>query len=237
MPVQSPQKGLFQIKEKCSDRSDSSLPDFISFEMPKLQPSLEAVSSTSRWRDFWAKDTKANPSLYKLAEEAQSNKEFRHNLEKTLTLKEQQFIETADLDSLTRVLSDALNQGTRSQERHAELQQTIAKLGKSTVTFANNFSSFLQAYSGIVEIMQGADQQFGGAAYSVLSLLLVVGVNKQRKEEHIDKALLDLQREFSRANSLREVHSSDSMKIYITNVYKLGIEFAREVTLYYSRPT
>ena len=113
-------------------------------------------------------------SLYKLAEEAQSNKEFRHNLEKTLTVKEQQFIETADLDSLTRVLSDALNQGTRSQERHAELQQTIAKLGKSTVTFANNFSSFLQAYSGIVEIMQGADQQFGGAAYSVLSLLLVV---------------------------------------------------------------
>ena len=62
-------------------------------------------------------------------------------------------------------------------------------------------------------------------------------MNKQRKEEHIDKALLILQREFSRAKMLQEVHSSDSMKMYIADAYKLGIEFAREVTLYYSRPT
>ena len=62
-------------------------------------------------------------------------------------------------------------------------------------------------------------------------------MNKQRKEDHIDAALLQLQREFSRANLLREIHSSDSMKIYIAEAYRLGIEFAREVTLYYSRPT
>ena len=36
---------------------------------------------------------------------------------------------------------------------------------------------------------------------------------------------------------LREVHSSDSMKTYIAEAYKLGIEFAREVTVYYSRST
>lgn len=60
-------------------------------------------------------------------------------------------------------------------------------------------------------------------------------MNKQRKEEHIDKALLDLQREFSRTKTLQEVHSSESMKMYIADAYKLGIEFAREVTLYYSR--
>lgn len=60
-------------------------------------------------------------------------------------------------------------------------------------------------------------------------------MNKQRKEEHIDKALLDLQREFSRTKMLQEVHSSESMKTYIADAYKLGIEFSREVTLYYSR--
>ena len=34
---------------------------------------------------------------------------------------------------------------------------------------------------------------------------------------------------------LQGVHSSESMKTYIADAYKLGIEFAREVTLYYSR--
>lgn len=36
---------------------------------------------------------------------------------------------------------------------------------------------------------------------------------------------------------LQEVHSSDSMKTYIANAYKLGIVYSREVTLYCSRPT
>ena len=62
-------------------------------------------------------------------------------------------------------------------------------------------------------------------------------MNKQRKEEHIDAALLVLQREFSRAKLLREIHGSDTMKTCIADAYRLGIEFAREVTLYYSRST
>ena len=62
-------------------------------------------------------------------------------------------------------------------------------------------------------------------------------MNKQKKEDHIDAALLVLQREFSRANLLREIHRSDSMKEYIARAYKLGIDFTREVTIYYSRPT
>lgn len=36
---------------------------------------------------------------------------------------------------------------------------------------------------------------------------------------------------------LQEVHSSDSLKGYIANAYKLGIGSSREVTLYYSRST
>ena len=62
-------------------------------------------------------------------------------------------------------------------------------------------------------------------------------MNKQRKEEHIDAALLVLQREFSRAKLLREIHSSDTMKTCIADAYRLGIDFARDVTLYYSRST
>lgn len=80
-------------------------------------------------------------------------------------------METADADSLNRQIKEAIEH----RNEHAQNQQTIKKVGKATVAFANNFSSFLQAYSGIVEIMQGADQQYGGVAYSALSLLLIVG--------------------------------------------------------------
>ena len=125
-------------------------------------------------------------SSYKIANEAQSNQEFRRRATKEITVKGQQFVETADLDSLTRLLSDGLNEATGGQEKHAHNQQIMGKVGKTTIAFANNFSSFLQAYSGIVEIMQGADQQYGGVAYSTLSLLLIVRVSSEIKVPLID---------------------------------------------------
>ena len=36
------------------------------------------------------------------------------------------------------------------------------------------FADFLEAYSGIVEIVKQADSQYGGLAYSTVSLLLLV---------------------------------------------------------------
>lgn len=62
-------------------------------------------------------------------------------------------------------------------------------------------------------------------------------MNKQQKEDHIDSALLTLQREYARLELLRDVHSSDTMKRAIADAYSSCIEFAEEVTLYYSRPT
>lgn len=112
---------------------------------------------------------------YKIANEARPTQELK-NIEKTITVEEQEFIKTADMDSLTRLLSDRLNEAEGRQEKHAHNQHSIGKIGKAAVAFANHFSSFLQAYSGIIEIMEGADQQYGGVAYSALSLLLIVGV-------------------------------------------------------------
>ena len=41
-------------------------------------------------------------------------------------------------------------------------------------SFMTRFADFLEAYSGIVEIVKQADSQYGGLAYSTLSLLLLV---------------------------------------------------------------
>jgi hypothetical protein len=94
-------------------------------------------------------------------------------MEGKVTIKEHQFAQFADAKALEDLLSDCLD----AQKHRGETQRTpsmMKKVGKKTVVFANNFSSFLQAYSGIVEIMKGTDQQYGGLAYSTLSLLLIV---------------------------------------------------------------
>jgi hypothetical protein len=38
------------------------------------------------------------------------------------------------------------------------------------------FSNFLTSYSGIVEVVKGVDNNYGGIAYGTLSVLLAVGI-------------------------------------------------------------
>ena len=48
------------------------------------------------------------------------------------------------------------------------------KASRHVQSFATKFSAFLESYSGIVEIVKGADQQYGGLAYGTLSMFLIV---------------------------------------------------------------
>ena len=97
-------------------------------------------------------------------------KVFRHELRKEITSEGLDFSERANEKTIQDILRYSLD-GTKVQQGEHTL---IRKVGKKTVVFANNFANFLQAYSGVVEIMKGADQQYGGLAYGTLSLLLVV---------------------------------------------------------------
>ena len=95
-------------------------------------------------------------------------------MEKRITREEEHSLENADVGSIRTLLLDCLGDAQGQQEQHHNSQKIIRKVGKQTVVFASNFSSFLHAYSGIIEIMKGADEQYGGVAYSTLSLLLIV---------------------------------------------------------------
>ena len=50
------------------------------------------------------------------------------------------------------------------------------KVAASFQTFALTFSQFLRAYSGIVDVLEGADSQFGNVAFAALSLLFAVSI-------------------------------------------------------------
>ena len=108
-------------------------------------------------------------------------------MKKRITAEEQHIVDTADADLLEQLVSDSLGQAVKNREKHAHNRHPIRKAGKATVTFANNFSGYLQAYQGIIEIMQGADQQYGGVAYSALSLLLIVGIFPSSEDMLADK--------------------------------------------------
>ena len=59
----------------------------------------------------------------------------------------------------------------------AKRKKGLRKLPTLLQTFMTRFAEFLEAYSGIVEIIKQADNQYGGLAYSTVSLLLLVGAD------------------------------------------------------------
>jgi hypothetical protein len=72
-----------------------------------------------------------------------------------------------------------------SRKTWARRRKTGArKLGASAQSFLSNASAFIASYSGIVELVKAADQQYGGLAYGTLSLFLSVRTPVSRNGYH-----------------------------------------------------
>lgn len=95
---------------------------------------------------------------------------FRNEVRKEITVLALEFSEKANENTIQDLLTYCLDEA----KLHQRNRTFTRKAGTKTVVFANNFANFLQAYSGVVEIMKGADQQYGGIAYGTLSILLIV---------------------------------------------------------------
>ncbi|KAH0548582.1 hypothetical protein GP486_007874 [Trichoglossum hirsutum] len=198
----------------------------------------ENKDAIDRLRSFWGKGVENNSVACEPAQDALlDQKAFRSRISKRITKDELSFLENADMGSLRELMAKYLSEANKQEEKHREGKSLIRSVGQKTVAFMNNFSGFLDSYSGIVEVMRFADSRYGGLAYGTLSALFIVAVNKKRMEDSIDATLLTMQAQFSRLRVIEEIHSSTEMKRYIANVYKLGIEFLREAIFYYSRPT
>lgn len=134
----------------------------------------------------------------------------------------------------------------------AKRKRGLRKLPTLLQTFMTRFADFLEAYSGIVEIVKQADSQYGGLAYSTVSLLLLVSadlfflqryfrlsskvaVNKSKREEKIESTLDSLRWELPRVGKLQGLIPSDNSALLVTKVYSNVLKFARSCALYYSR--
>jgi len=72
------------------------------------------------------------------------------------------------------LLSGYLSQAENEKEHHDEETRGLKGVRRGTSKFLNNFNDYVQAYSGIIQLMNGTGQNYGDAAYGALSLLLVV---------------------------------------------------------------
>ena len=92
--------------------------------------------------------------------------------------KERQMIKESSLKSLQEEVERLLDSSCSAQENHAAYRGALKKLGNKTAAFAEDFSMYLKAYGGILEILrQGDNMMYGGAAYQALSMLLIVREN------------------------------------------------------------
>lgn len=87
------------------------------------------------------------------------------------------------MDLLTSMPLETLGEYVKAETSALERAQSglnqkrstgIRRAYSSTQKFIVEFDRFLSAYSGIVEIVKSADQQYGGVAAATLSLLFSV---------------------------------------------------------------
>jgi hypothetical protein len=84
----------------------------------------------------------------------------------------------AYVESESKTLKEA--ESHLEQKRSKGLHKIVLKAQNSLVTF----DRFLTAYSGIVDILQGVDAQYGGVASATLSLPCAVSLPEHSLNEH-----------------------------------------------------
>ncbi|RYP73618.1 hypothetical protein DL771_003506 [Monosporascus sp. 5C6A] len=137
-------------------------------------------------------------------------------------------------DELDQLMTKCLHEAGSKQQSH-QTEKTLSKrVGKRAVDFLVGCHDYLQAYSGVVQLMEGVSPGYGTAAYEVLSVFLVVAVNKKQTEDGIDAMLETLRREYARIGRLGPIYANEKMHGSIAEVYSLGIRFLQDAARYYS---
>jgi hypothetical protein len=74
------------------------------------------------------------------------------------------------------------------------------------------FANFLEHFSGVVEVVKAADEQYGGLAYGTLSVFVSVFVNKTKKEEGLVEGFDELSYAFPRLETLRSLGAAQQSR-------------------------
>lgn len=109
---------------------------------------------------------------------------------------------------------------------------STAKMSSGLESTLFAIGNFLESFSGLAEIMKGADPRFGGLAYGTMMLLLKAVINKRQQEEAIEEGLEELTYALPRLDTLLRLRATKNLRTLVVDVFQLVIVFCRESILY-----
>jgi hypothetical protein len=97
-------------------------------------------------------------------------------LSRKLTREEKEYLNGSSAGELEEMLQTYLDRASERQTADATRPGKFNPAERKTTKFLNNFHSYVEAYSGIIQLMNGAPGGggYGNAAYGALSLFLMV---------------------------------------------------------------
>jgi len=132
-------------------------------ESSALEPAKAVLEDRDSWRQ----------SLDNSLQSIDANYDTTHSdLKAELSVLQAGVTGEGDANKAHEGLRKALTSRSRWKE---DSQRSSRKAGVALQKWLNAFAGFLESYSGIVEVVKAADQQYGGLAYGTLSILLGVG--------------------------------------------------------------
>ncbi|KUJ17982.1 uncharacterized protein LY89DRAFT_717619 [Mollisia scopiformis] len=133
------------------------------------------------------------------------------------------------------VAQQNLDDATKSQDiYHADRTHGAKRVGRWAQEFANGFSQFVSAYSGIIDVVQNAAGPYGDVAYQTLSIFLIVVVNKSSNDIKIKDLLDDMRKSFPRLENWADIYPTTTMRKLVADAYEQVIEFSRAATEYFT---
>ena len=139
-----------------------------------IVPQYDADTVEAYWRPSNEEPVKV---ATKVAEEARIDQESLPStkLLKRLSKQEREYLGCASAYDLEVVYETYLRQATeRQSEANAGTIMSL-RVERSTTKFLERFHGYVKAYSGVIQLMNGAGANYGDAAYGALSMFLVVG--------------------------------------------------------------
>ncbi|KAI0110863.1 hypothetical protein GGR51DRAFT_510246 [Nemania sp. FL0031] len=156
----------------------------------------------------------------------ESRKEREENLIK--------YINSLSLEQLSSYVDYTTNNmRDAGEELNQKRSSGFRKRANQLQDFAVTFNRFLQAYSGIVSIVQNADSQYGNVAFAALSLLFSTVKAKAEAEASIHACILHISDRIPDYKVYERIYPDRDLGLMLSETYRVIILFAREVTIYF----
>ncbi|KAF2729800.1 hypothetical protein EJ04DRAFT_587743 [Polyplosphaeria fusca] len=154
---------------------------------------IDSLYRESDVKDFWGtagKETSSALELGKPHEDQELSPAFVNKLSST----ERGYLRGASIEELQRVMDECMRQANETQTRLESSSRKKHRVERTMTKFLSDFHSYVQAYSGVVELMNGAGPGYGSAAYGALSLFLVVALRNRNDNDRLEalRALLNI---------------------------------------------